>query len=117
MFKKWIFHFQRLFGEFTELLVARTEASNTRDSPRGFPLQRSPARGGDSTRPLPFKPTPAGRTSRERTDHGKHQFIGKGFYFTIKMQTGINTVSANANITAIFKYFCASRGEANTYKI
>lgn len=68
MFKKWIFHFQRLFGEFTELLVARTEASNTRDSPRGFPLQRSPVRGGDSTRPLPFKPTPAGSSTGLRAN-------------------------------------------------
>ena len=33
------------------------------------------------------------------------------------MRTGINTISPKAGITAIFKYFWASLGEANDYKI
>lgn len=60
MFKMWISHFNRFFSEFTELLAARAEAANTRDSPRAFPPQRSPGRGGGSPRPPPFNPTTAG---------------------------------------------------------
>lgn len=37
----------------------------------------------------------------KQTKYAKYSFTGKGFYFTIKMQTGINTFS-NANSTAIF---------------
>ena len=33
------------------------------------------------------------------------------------MPTGINTIFPNANVTAMCKYFCASHGEANHYKI
>ena len=33
------------------------------------------------------------------------------------MQTGINTISPKVDITAIFKYFQASLGEADNYKI